>query len=90
VELDSLLPEKGINEIFNIGCNSKSSINELYQMTTSLASINIPSISMPVLKGDIPFSRRLDNTKAVNLLGWNPVYDLQAGLNETLKYYNGS
>jgi UDP-glucose 4-epimerase len=89
VELDSLLPEKGINEIFNIGCNSKASINELYQMTASLASINIPSISLPVRKGDIPYSR-LDNTKAVNLLGWNPVYDLQAGLNETLKYYNGS
>ncbi|MEH7500989.1 NAD-dependent epimerase/dehydratase family protein [Neobacillus drentensis] len=81
--------EKGTNEIFNIGCNSKTSINELYQMTTSIASINIPSISMPVRKGDIRYSR-LDNTKAINLLGWIPVYDLQAGLNETLKYYKGS
>ncbi|WP_066256218.1 NAD-dependent epimerase/dehydratase family protein [Neobacillus drentensis] len=81
--------ENGTNEIFNIGCNSKTSINELYQMTTSLASINIPSISMPVRKGDIRYSR-LDNTKAVNFLGWNPVYELQAGLNETLKYFKSS
>ncbi|MDR7240106.1 NAD-dependent epimerase/dehydratase family protein [Neobacillus drentensis] len=81
--------EKGTNEIFNIGCNSKTSINELYQMTTSLASLNIPSISMPVRKGDIRYSR-LDNTKAINLLSWNPVYELQAGLNETLKYYKSS
>ena len=81
--------EKGTNEIFNIGCNSKTSINELYQMITSLASINIPSISMPVRKGDIRYSR-LDNTKAINLLSWNPVYELQAGLNETLKYYKSS
>jgi UDP-glucose 4-epimerase len=81
--------EKGTNEILNIGCNSKTSINGLFQMVTSLASINIPSLSMPERKGDIRYSR-LDNTKASNLLGWTPAYDLQAGLNETLKYYKGS
>ncbi|MEH6904819.1 NAD-dependent epimerase/dehydratase family protein [Neobacillus drentensis] len=81
--------EKGTNEIFNIGCNSKTSINELYQMITSLASINIPSHPMPARKGDIRYSR-LDHTKAANLLCWNPVYDLQAGLDETLKFYKGS
>ncbi|MGE7763364.1 NAD-dependent epimerase/dehydratase family protein [Peribacillus sp. NPDC097895] len=46
--------EKGTNEIFNIGCDSKISINELYQMITSLTSINIHSLSMPERKGD-PF-----------------------------------
>jgi UDP-glucose 4-epimerase len=81
--------EKGTNEIFNIGCNSKTSINELYQMITSLASINIPSHPMPARKGDIRYSR-LDHTKAAKLLCWNPVYDLQAGLDETLKFYKGS
>jgi UDP-glucose 4-epimerase len=81
--------EKGTNEILNIGCNSKTSINELYHKITSLASINIPSISMPVRKGDIRYSR-LDNTKASNLLDWNPTFNLQTGLNETLKYNKGS
>jgi UDP-glucose 4-epimerase len=74
--------EKGTNEIFNIGCDSKISINELYQMITSLTSINIHPLSMPERKGDIRYSR-LDNTKASYLFGWNPAYDLKAGLNET-------
>jgi UDP-glucose 4-epimerase len=81
--------ENGTNGIFNIGTNSKTSINELFQIIKSLTSSNISIIPMPQRNGDIRYSR-LDNTKAVNLLGWKPAYDLHAGLNETFKYYKGS
>jgi UDP-glucose 4-epimerase len=80
--------DKGTNEIFNIGTNSKTSINELFQKIKSLTASNISPIPMPERNGDIRYSR-LDNTKAVNLLDWMPAYDLQAGLNETFKYYKG-
>ncbi|MEH7076915.1 NAD-dependent epimerase/dehydratase family protein [Neobacillus drentensis] len=78
--------EKGSNEIFNIGTNSKTSINDLFQNITSLTSSNLTPILMPARKGDIQYSR-LDNSKAAKLLGWNPVFDLKTGLNETLNYY---
>lgn len=81
--------EKGTNEIFNIGCNAKTSINELYQMISQLASRDIPPITMPARDGDIRYSQ-LDNAKAAKLLGWQPRVDLQTGLNETLKFYKGA
>ncbi|MEH7308222.1 NAD-dependent epimerase/dehydratase family protein [Neobacillus drentensis] len=81
--------EKGTNGIFNIGTNSKTSINDLFQEVKSLTSTNISPIVMPERKGDIRYSR-LDNTSAVNLLSWKPIFDLQTGLNETLKYYKGT
>ncbi|WP_026565577.1 NAD-dependent epimerase/dehydratase family protein [Bacillus sp. UNC41MFS5] len=80
--------EKGTNGIFNIGTNSKTSINQLFQIITSLTNSNLSPILMPEREGDIRYSR-LDNTKAVNLLAWKPDFDLQTGLNETLNYYKG-
>jgi UDP-glucose 4-epimerase len=78
--------KKGTNEIFNIGCDTKTSVNELYCMITSLASVNIPPVSMPARAGDIRHSR-LSNTKAAIILGWHPSFDLHTGLSETLKYH---
>ena len=78
--------ENGTNEIFNIGCNSKISINELYQMIASFSTKKIPPIFMTGRKGDIRFSR-LDNSKAINLLNWKPTFNLNTGLRETFKYY---
>jgi len=80
--------EKGTNGIFNIGTNSKTSINQLFQIITSITNSNISPIPMPEREGDIRYSR-LDNSKALNLLLWKPDYDLQKGLNETLNYYKG-
>ncbi|MGG1678047.1 NAD-dependent epimerase/dehydratase family protein [Neobacillus sp. NRS-1170] len=76
----------GTNETFNIGSNTKTSINELYQMISEISSCNIPPISMPERNGDIRNSC-LDNTKAANLLNWKPSIDIQTGLRETFNYY---
>ncbi|MEH7181004.1 NAD-dependent epimerase/dehydratase family protein [Neobacillus vireti] len=75
----------GANEIFNIGSNTKTSINDLYKMITTIAK-DIPAVYKPAREGDIRYSQ-LDNTKAASILGWQPSFDLQAGLSETFKYY---
>jgi len=80
--------EKGTNGIFNIGTNSKTSINQLFNIITSLTNSNLLPIPMPEREGDIRYSQ-LDNTEAVNLLSWKPNFDLQTGLTETLNYYKG-
>jgi UDP-glucose 4-epimerase len=77
---------KGTNEIFNIGCNTKTSVNELLKMITSIASVYITPIFKPARDGDIQYSR-LDNTKALTALGWQPSYESLDGLSDTFDYY---
>ena len=80
---------KGKNQIINIGCNEKTSIKELYQLILSLnpsLSITQPPITHPTRQGDILHSR-LDNTKAKQILKWEPNYTLREGLEDTLNYY---
>lgn len=76
----------GTNETFNIGCNIKTSINELFQSISKLTSKNIQPIFSQARSGDILHSC-LNNSKAKSLLGWEPKYDLHSGLTETLNYY---
>lgn len=80
---------KGKNQIINIGCNEKTSIKELYQLLLSLNPtlfITQPPINHPTRQGDILHSR-LDNTKAKQILKWEPNYTLKEGLEDTLNYY---
>lgn len=77
---------KGSNEIFNIGSNTKTSVNEILKMMSSLASVQVIPIHQPARDGDIQHSR-LDNTKAASILGWQPTYELLSGLSETFNYY---
>lgn len=76
----------GSNEIFNIGSNTKTSVNEILKMMSSLASVQVIPIHQPARDGDIQHSR-LDNTKAASILGWHPTYELLSGLRETFNYY---
>ena len=77
---------KGTNGVFNVGCNTKTSVNELLKMMGSIASVDISPITKPARGGDIQHSR-LDNMKAATVLGWQPSYDLFTGLSETFNYY---
>ncbi|HLR81124.1 MAG TPA: NAD-dependent epimerase/dehydratase family protein [Bacillota bacterium] len=79
--------QKGNGEIFNIGCNMKTSINELLETMQSLSSIHTSPIYKPSREGDILHSR-LDNSKAASLLNWKPSYDLCTGLTELFQEYD--
>lgn len=81
-----LAMNKGANEIFNIGCNTKTSVNELLKMMTSLASTQITPIIKSARDGDIQHSR-LDNMKAATILGWQPSHELLTGLSDTFNFY---
>ncbi|RLL46920.1 NAD-dependent epimerase/dehydratase family protein [Oceanobacillus piezotolerans] len=77
---------KGGNQVINIGSNNQISINTLYSMICDLTSSSNSPIYKPKRDGDIRYSQ-LDNTKAKQMLGWNPEYTLEEGLKETIKYY---
>jgi UDP-glucose 4-epimerase len=69
----------------NIGTNTKTSINELYGLISSLLSVNEKPVYLPGKKEDIRYSR-LDHSNAEKWLGWKPVFPLLQGLTETLSY----
>ncbi|MDQ0090656.1 UDP-glucose 4-epimerase [Paenibacillus anaericanus] len=75
----------GDNQIINIGTDTKTSMNALFQNISYLTHYTKAPEYSPKRAGDISFSR-LDASKAKRLLGWQPSYSLQAGLKETIHY----
>ena len=63
----------GRGEVINIGCNRPCSVNELAKL------IGGPIINIPPRLGDVRYSRA-DNTKAKQLLGWEPTIQLEEGV----------
>jgi len=77
----------GKNQVFNIGTNEKTSINQLYfQISTMKLNVPIPSYK-PARKGDIQHSR-LNNNKALEELDWNAMTPLPIGLKKTWDFYS--
>ncbi|MEH7380606.1 NAD-dependent epimerase/dehydratase family protein [Bacillus sp. JJ1533] len=76
----------GSNEILNISRNEKISINQLYRIISSIARNSPTPTYRDQRKGEILYSR-LDNSKAKNVLGWNPSFDLFKGLTESYDFY---
>jgi UDP-glucose 4-epimerase len=78
--------EHADNEIINIGTNTQTSINLLYSLLSSqLDTIRTP-IYLGTRDGDIKHSH-LANMKALDILKWEPQYDLVAGLEKTVEYF---
>lgn len=83
---NALALDKGDNEIFNIGTNQKTSINELYNKVNVLRPFAHSAKYSSPREGDILHSR-LSYVKAKKILGWKPSVSLERGIQETLKYY---
>jgi len=63
----------GKGETFNIGFGNPHTVNELVKI------INAPSINVSERLGDVRYSAA-DNTKAKEVLGWNPTIKLEDGI----------
>lgn len=86
--------DRSIGEVINIGSNKETSILEIFHMISEvmgvLAEIETDAIRLRPEKSEL---ERLwaDNTKAKNLLAWEPLYcgleGLQRGLKETAEWF---
>jgi UDP-glucose 4-epimerase len=74
-------PHVGKGEVLNIGCNRPCSVNELAKL------IGGPTTNIPPRLGDARYSRA-DNTKAKQLLGWEPTIALEEGVGMLKKEWN--
>ena len=77
--------QAGHNEIVNIGTNQKTSINQLVHLMGQLQAVDISPVYQAQREGDIQNSL-LNNTKAIDILRWQPRFDLRAGLAQTGEY----
>ena len=76
----------GKNQLINISCNIRDSINDLYKTINEVLGKNLSPIYKKAKSGDIKHSV-LDNTKAKNILDWSPNNNLKEGLIKTINHY---
>ncbi|MCG9597821.1 NAD-dependent epimerase/dehydratase family protein [Vibrio sp. Isolate25] len=81
--------DEGSNQVYNVAVGDRTTLNELYHlMKTNLLDSNV--INEPVYKdfrtGDVRHSQA-DISKAIKVLGYNPKYDIKAGIKITMSWY---
>ncbi|MBT2692663.1 NAD-dependent epimerase/dehydratase family protein [Bacillus sp. ISL-55] len=79
--------EAGGKATFNIGTNSKTSLNTLIRHLEKVSNTRLAVSYEASRPGDILHSQ-LDNTLATQKLNWTPQYTLEQGLAETYTFYN--
>lgn len=86
VEAKLLAAEKarGVGEVFNVGTGVETSINELTKTIMSLTKREVPISHVSPRKGDI-YRSFGDISKARKLLGYEPRFGLEQGLQELIK-----
>jgi len=83
VEANILAAKSNGTGTFNIGKGEKTSINQLAELTIKLVGNNVEPIHEEPRPGDIMHSLA-DISKAREELGYNPRYDLEQALKETI------
>ena len=72
--------------VYNIGCASRISVNELWRTIAELAGSELEPRYEPTRAGDVPHSLA-DVSRARRDLGYEPAVDLREGLKRTLGFY---
>ena len=80
---------KSWNQIYNVACGQKTSLNQLYSDIASLTGYTGQAVHGPDRKGDIRDSLA-DISKAVNLLKYKPGFTIKEGLKKTYEWYKAN
>lgn len=74
------------NNVYNVACGYKSSLNELYEIIAELTGHAGEAVHGPDRKGDIRDSLA-DISKAVRLLNYQPKVSMREGLKKAFEWY---
>ncbi|MFD2916275.1 SDR family oxidoreductase [Psychroserpens luteus] len=74
--------EKAKNQVFNVACGERITINYLWESLKTAANSEVEAIHGPNRQGDVRDSLA-DISKAKNLLGYDPKYTVREGLGIT-------
>lgn len=78
--------EKGENNIYNVGTQRGTSVNELFAILKDLLKFDKDAIYAPPRSGEL-FRSVLNCKKIKKELGWKPKTNIKKGLKLTLKWY---
>lgn len=78
--------EKNITGVFNVGTAKETDINAIFQTINKFFGSKYKETHAPAKKGEQERSC-LDFKSAQKTLGWQPKYDLQAGLEKTAEWF---
>lgn len=81
--------EAAKNEVFNVACGERISVNYLWNSLKDSANSNVEAIYGPPRLGDVRDSLA-DISKAEKLLGYNPQFTVKEGLQITWEYFRNS
>lgn len=85
---------EALGQVYNIAVGGRMSLNDLFALLRDLVrrrhpNLNVPApVYEPFRSGDIRHSQA-DVAKARRLLEYDPTYDVRAGLDEALPWYEG-
>lgn len=78
--------DEAVGEVFNIACGKRITLIELYNKICKYLNVDIKPKFTSERSGDVRHSLA-DISKAKKLLKYNPVYDINTGLEKTIKCY---
>ncbi len=81
-----LAPHEAAGEAFNIAYGGREYLNDIYFGLTKALNVDIQPIYGPDRKGDIKHSNA-DISKAKRLLGYDPDWDFQKGIDAAIEWY---
>lgn len=79
-------PANAANEVFNVACGERISVNQLWQYLKEAAGSNLEPTYGPPRKGDVRDSLA-DISKAERLLGYDPEVTVREGLRRTWDWF---
>lgn len=81
---------KGIGEVMNVANGERISLNKLLEVLKNITGKNAVSADyQPERKGDVKHSQA-DNSKAVRMIGYEKLVDLEEGLRKTIDWWKSS
>lgn len=91
--LAATAPNEAKNEVYNVAVGGRTTLNELFSaIKTALSNNKISIYKEPIYRdfrnGDIRHSQA-DISKAKTMLGYEPQYDITAGISEAIQWYYG-
>lgn len=88
-EINTLVLDKGENQIFNIGSGIGTSVNSLYEKLKHITGAKVMAQYAPPRPGEL-FRSVLNGKKIARELGWAPKTDISTGLKRTLEYFRNA
>jgi UDP-glucose 4-epimerase len=83
------IAQPDVTGVLNVGTGVETTVNELYRQLATAAGVKRPARHAPPRPGE---QRRsvLDASRATRRLGWTPLVRLDAGVSQTLAYFQNT